>query len=180
MGTLSPTHKPDYSLTEPPVEIAPQPSWSVPGKIVSLDPWGHLVPQVFKAQIDGTAGDAGGAGLDIRPSISVTKAHIKLSEFDEASKPELGRMVIDGKVVIKSAPLMKADGTQSDAWPGVEITVSKAAIDPVWYLPGVAERFGMCVHIFYFPHRPLPPPLYPLHLYSTFTPIHCVPVLNQN
>ncbi|KZP21484.1 hypothetical protein FIBSPDRAFT_825764 [Athelia psychrophila] len=134
MGTLSPTHKPDYSLTEPPVDIPPQPSWYDPTKIVSLDPWGHLVPQVWKKEIDTD-------GLDIRPSISVTKAHIKMSEFDEAAKR--GDMVIDGKVVLKSAPLMSPDGSQSDAYPGVEITVSKAAIDPVWYLPGVAERFGI-------------------------------------
>jgi len=25
------------------------------------------------------------------------------------------------------------------------VNVSKAAVEPVWYLPGVAERFGMCV-----------------------------------
>ena len=29
--------------------------------------------------------------------------------------------------------------------PGVEVDVSKAAIEPVWHLPGVAERFGMYV-----------------------------------
>jgi len=28
---------------------------------------------------------------------------------------------------------------------GVEVAVSKAAVEPVWYLPGVAERFGMYV-----------------------------------
>lgn len=134
MGTLSPTHKPDYSQTEPPVSIPPQPSWYDPTKIVSFDPWGHLVPQVFKKEIDSD-------GLDIRPSISVTKAHMKMSEIDEAAKK--GEIEIDGKIVLRSAPLLNADGTQSDAYPGVEINISKAAVDPVWYLPGVAERFGM-------------------------------------
>ncbi len=27
--------------------------------------------------------------------------------------------------------------------PGGEVTAVKAAIEPVWYLPGVAERFGV-------------------------------------
>ena len=27
--------------------------------------------------------------------------------------------------------------------PGGDIAVTKAAIDPVWYLPGIAERFGI-------------------------------------
>jgi hypothetical protein len=30
------------------------------------------------------------------------------------------------------------------------VNVSKAAIDPVWYLPGVAERFGMYVSLSFF------------------------------
>jgi GTP cyclohydrolase N terminal len=134
MGTLSPTHKPDYSQTEPPVSIPPQPSWFDPSKIVSFDPWGHLVPQVFKKETDEL-------GLDIRPSISVTKAHMNLSEIDEAAKK--GDVQVDGKIVLQTAPLVNADGTQSDEYPGVEINISKAAVDPVWYLPGVAERFGM-------------------------------------
>jgi len=134
MGTLSPTHKPDYSQTEPPVPIPPQPSWYDPTKIVSFDPWGHLVPQVFKKEIEEQ-------GLDARPSISVTKAHMKLSEIDEAAKR--GDVKVDGKIVLQTAPLVNADGSQSDAYPGVEINISKAAVDPVWYLPGVAERFGI-------------------------------------
>jgi hypothetical protein len=43
MGTLSLTQKPDYSLTLPPIDIPPNPNWADPGKIVSFDPWGHLV-----------------------------------------------------------------------------------------------------------------------------------------
>ncbi|KAG8214313.1 GTP cyclohydrolase N terminal-domain-containing protein [Butyriboletus roseoflavus] len=134
MGTLNPTHKPDYSKTEPPVPISPQPSWYDPTKIVSFDPWGHLVPQVFKKEVDEL-------GLDIRPSIAVTKAHIKLSELDESSRK--GEINIDGRVVLRTRPLKNADGSVSDADPGIEITTSKAAVDPVWYLPGVAERFGI-------------------------------------
>ncbi|EPQ54405.1 hypothetical protein GLOTRDRAFT_76898 [Gloeophyllum trabeum ATCC 11539] len=134
MGTLSPTHKPDYSKTEPPVPIPPQPAWSDPSKIVSFDPWGHLVPQVFKHELEEL-------GLDVKPSIAVTRAHMKLSEVDETTRK--GELEIDGKILLKSRPLRNADGSESDADPGVEINVSKAAVEPVWYLPGVADRFGI-------------------------------------
>ncbi|KAJ3518449.1 hypothetical protein NMY22_g13673 [Coprinellus aureogranulatus] len=91
MGALDPTHKPDYSKTEPPVNIPFQPGWGDEKKIVSFDPWGHLVPQVFKSEMDG--------GLDIRPSIAVTKAHLKMSELDEAERK--GDLVVDGSIVLR-------------------------------------------------------------------------------
>ncbi|KAG8768989.1 Uracil-regulated protein 1 [Ceratobasidium sp. 428] len=134
MGTLSPSHQPNYHLTEPPVEIPPQKSWFDPKKIVSFDPWGHLVQQVFATEIAN--------GLDARPSIAVTKAHIKLSEIDSALSTPTG-LPIDGKIVIKSRPLLNPDGTQSSADPGIELACSKAAVEPVWWLPGCAERFGI-------------------------------------
>ncbi|TFY82749.1 hypothetical protein EWM64_g1260 [Hericium alpestre] len=134
MGTLVPNHKPDYSQTEPPVAILQQPSWSDPSKIVSFDPWGHLTPQVFRKETEEQ-------GLDIRPSIAVTRAHMKLSEIDDAARK--GDVKVDGKVVLKSQPLLNADGSVNPADPGVEINISKAAIEPVWYLPGIAERFGI-------------------------------------
>ncbi|KAG6809978.1 Uracil-regulated protein 1 [Tricholoma furcatifolium] len=134
MGALSPTHKPDYSQTEPPVSIPPQPAWSDPKKIVSLDPYGHLVPTLFRKEIEEDK-------LDVRPSIAVTKAHLKMSELDESARN--GELDIDGKIVLKSRPGMNADGTQSTLDPGVEVFVSKAAVEPVWFLPGVAERFGI-------------------------------------
>jgi hypothetical protein len=151
MGTLDPAHKPDYSKTEPPVEIPPNETWYDPKKIVSFDPWGHLVPQVYRKEIEEL-------GLDVRPSIAITKAHIKLSECDGMRLHRLhhtraltwlsesarrGDLVIDGKILLKSSPLRNPDGSVNTADPGVEINVSKAAVEPVWYLPGVAERFGM-------------------------------------
>ncbi|KAF5342722.1 hypothetical protein D9758_015866 [Tetrapyrgos nigripes] len=136
MGALNPTYKPDYTSTEPPksVEIPFVPAWADPGKIVSFDPWGHLVPKVFKKEID--------EGLDIRPSIAVTKAQLKLSEIDETVRR--GQIEIDGKIVVKSRPVRREDGSEDDTVdPGVEVSVSKAAVEPVWFLPGVAERFGI-------------------------------------
>jgi hypothetical protein len=107
---------------------------------VSFDPYGHLVPSVFRKEIEEK-------GLDIRPSIAVTRAHMKMSEIDEAARR--GEIEVDGKIVLKSRPLDNVDGSLSEAYSGVEINISKAAVEPVWYLPGVAERFGMYVSEFH-------------------------------
>ncbi len=44
--------RPDYTNTEPAVEIGPFPRWSDKKKIVAMDPWGHLAPFIFKDIID--------------------------------------------------------------------------------------------------------------------------------
>jgi GTP cyclohydrolase II len=116
-GTLDPNARPDLKDTGPLIEIGPHPQWAGSGKIVSLDPWGHRVAEDFRAGIED--------GLDIRPTIAITKARLMLPEVREAI--ELGRLSEDGSVVHA----------------GGEVGVIKAAIDPVWYLPGVAERFGV-------------------------------------
>ena len=77
----------------------------------------------------------------VKEQLVVMTAHMKLSEIDETARK--GELTIDGKILVKSQPLHNADGSVSTADPGVEIVVSKAAVEPVWYLPGVAERFGM-------------------------------------
>ena len=41
--------------------------------LVSFDSWGHPVPQVFKSHMDEQ-------GLDIRSSVTVMRAHLKMSE----------------------------------------------------------------------------------------------------
>jgi len=114
-GALDPVHVPDLTNTTPAEPLAPQPSWGDPRKIVSIDPWGHLVAEAFGAFL--------ARGYDIRPTIAVTKAHIRMPECEDAIKA--GRLKADGKI-------LKENG---------EVTVTKAAIDPVWYLPGIAERF---------------------------------------
>jgi GTP cyclohydrolase II len=63
--------------------------------------------------------------MDIRPTIAVTTAHINMPELRDAI--EAGRLTPDGDI-------LEANG---------DVRVTKAAIDPVWYLPGVAERFGI-------------------------------------
>ena len=109
--------RPDLKDTHPVVEMGPHPQWTDPSRIVSLDPWGHRVAEDFRAEIE--------SGLDIRPTIAVTRARLTLPELRDALR--LGRIQEDGVIV-------RAGG---------EVGVTKAAIDPVWYLPGVAARFGV-------------------------------------
>ncbi|MBP7844238.1 MAG: GTP cyclohydrolase II [Proteobacteria bacterium] len=116
-GQLPPEHKPDLHNTNPVVEIGPHPSWGDPKKIVSLDPWGGRVFETYK--------DYYKKGYDIRPTIAITQAHLNMMEIEEAVKEK--RIQVDGKIV-KSAK---------------EVVVTKAAIEPVWYLPGIAERYGI-------------------------------------
>jgi GTP cyclohydrolase II len=116
-GALNPIARPDLKDTSPLFEIGPHPQWCERSKIVSLDPWGHRVTDDFKAEIEG--------GLDIRPTIAITKARLTLPEIREAV--ERGRLAEDGVIVHGRG----------------EVAVIKAAIDPVWHLPGVAERFGV-------------------------------------
>ena len=42
-GQLDAAHRPDLTDTAPAVPLGPFPQWSDPERIVSLDPWGHLV-----------------------------------------------------------------------------------------------------------------------------------------
>src|SRR6185369_18041612 len=63
-------------------------------------------------------------GTDIRPTIAVTRARLDLPELQAAIAA--GRLKRDGDVVHENG----------------SVSVVKIAIDPVWYLPGVAARFG--------------------------------------
>ncbi|MQT13819.1 GTP cyclohydrolase II [Segnochrobactrum spirostomi] len=116
-GALNPIQRPDLTNTAPVIGIGPFPQWSEPGRIVSLDPWGHLSGDIFADFI--------AEGVDIRPTIAITKAHLTLPELMPLI--ESGRLPADGTVVKPSG----------------EIAVVKAAVDPVWYLPGIAERFSV-------------------------------------
>jgi GTP cyclohydrolase II len=116
-GALNPSVRPDLTDTTPVVALGPHPQWSDASKIVSLDPWGHMVAEAFKAEI--------AAGADIRPSIAVTRARLSLHEVRDAIAA--GRLSVDGAIVHESG----------------DVAVTKAALDPVWRLPGVAARFGV-------------------------------------
>ncbi|KAL9093302.1 MAG: hypothetical protein Q9165_004043 [Trypethelium subeluteriae] len=112
-------HKPDFTNTEPAAKIGPFPQWYDPKKIVAMDPLGHLAPWIFKDIIDHE-------DVEIRPTIAVTKAHMKVPELENSVKS--GRLKPDGKICLNDLG---------------ELAVTKFAVEPVWYLPGVAERFGI-------------------------------------
>jgi GTP cyclohydrolase II len=116
-GNLDRSHRPDFTDTAPAEAIGPHPQWADPKKIVSFDPYGHMIASAFADKL--------AAGIDIRPTIAVTKAHINMPELKAAI--DAGRLQPDDRILF-------ANG---------DVRVTKAAIDPVWYLPGVAERFGI-------------------------------------
>jgi GTP cyclohydrolase II len=114
---LARDHRPDLTDTAPAARIQQRSQWIDAAKIVSLDPWGHLVGEVFAEYIRN--------GLDVRPTIAITTARL--------SPPELHKLVAEGR--------LRADGRV--LLENGEIRITKAAIDPVWHLPGVAGRFGV-------------------------------------
>jgi GTP cyclohydrolase II len=115
-GALNREHRADLTNTTPTDAIGPYPQWSDPSKIVSLDPWGAEIARVFDTEL--------AAGYDIRPTIAVTKAHVILPEVIEAVQK--GRLKPDGQLLLPSGGAV----------------VTKVAVEPVWYLPEVARRFG--------------------------------------
>jgi GTP cyclohydrolase II len=116
-GKYPQQHRPDLHNTESPIPFAPQSSWFDPQKMVTLDPWGLDPQRHFKTFFD--------KGYDIRPSISVTQAHLQIPEIHQAINA--GRLKIDGKVIM----------------PNKDIKTTKVAIEPVWHLPGMAKRLGI-------------------------------------
>jgi GTP cyclohydrolase II len=115
-GALDPLRKPDLTNTAPAEPIGPHPQWFDAQRIVSIDPFGAVVAEAFASYLTD--------GYDIRPTIAVTKAHIRLPEVDDAI--DAGRLQIDGKILRT----------------GRDVVVTKAAIEPVWYLPEIAKRFA--------------------------------------
>lgn len=116
-GVLDRRHRPDLTDTQPSAGIGPFPAWSDPPRIVTLDPWGHRIASDFANERR--------QGLDIRPSIAVTDGQLRLGEIDEAMRR--GRLRADGRILSR----------------GGDIRVTKIAIEPVWYLPGIAARLGL-------------------------------------
>ncbi len=114
-GSLGRLHRADLTDTSPTDPIGPYPQWGEPGRMVSIDPWGASVQTVFADHLE--------RGYDIRPTIAVTKAHIHLPEIKQALA--FGRLQVDGKHLLEDS----------------SASVTKVAVEPVWWLPGVAARF---------------------------------------
>lgn len=83
-----------------------------------MDPFGHLTSQYYKTEIE--------EGLDVRPTIAITRAHMIVPELQEELRN--GGLKVDGRVIVNESG---------------ELNVHKAAVDPVWYLPGVAARLNV-------------------------------------
>lgn len=84
-----------------------------------MDPIGHLSPWLFSGLIRDES-------IHIRPTIAITKAHMKVPEIEQSVRQ--GRLSVDGKICLNESG---------------ELAVTKFAVEPVWYLPGVADRFGI-------------------------------------
>ncbi|MGI9334051.1 MAG: GTP cyclohydrolase II [Gammaproteobacteria bacterium] len=116
-GKLDPVHRADLTDTSPAESIGPFQQWHDAQKIVSMDPYGHLIGDVFAEELE--------QGVDIRPTVAVTKARVNMPEINQAISD--GRLAADGTVLNERG----------------DVRVTKAAIEPVWYLPGIAERFAV-------------------------------------
>jgi GTP cyclohydrolase II len=116
-GSLDPIHKADLTNTTPTAAIGPFRQWAEPERIVSLDPYGHVVAEAFAELL--------AEGIEVRPTIAVTKARISVPELRHAIAA--GRLRPDQRILTEAG----------------EANVTKAAVEPVWYLPGVAARFGV-------------------------------------
>jgi GTP cyclohydrolase II len=114
-GNLTRGHRADLTDTSPTDLVGPYPQWGDASKMVSIDPWGASVQSVYADYL--------AEGVDIRPTIAVTKAHVHLPEIKQALA--FGRLQVDGKFLLEDA----------------SAAVTKIAVEPVWWLPGVAERF---------------------------------------
>ena len=89
--------------------------WCNSAQIVSLDPWGHRIAEDFAPEI--------ATGLDIRPTIAVTRARLSVPELNV---PGNWSLKADGKIVRES-----------------RTSPSRRQPSILWYLPGIAERFGV-------------------------------------
>lgn len=116
-GAFPQDHIPDLTNTSPTVNVTPKPAWFDAKKIISLDPWGASIDEVFCEDLK--------QGVNIQPSIAITQAHLTLPEIYEAV--DKGRLKPDGEILKENK----------------DVFVTKVAIEPVWYLPGIAKRFGI-------------------------------------
>lgn len=116
-GDLQADHRPDLSNTQPVVKIGPNANWYDPDKIVTIDPWGAEVFNVFGNHIR--------KGIDIRPTMAITQARLNMPEI--RAHIDSQRLKIDGKILTLAK----------------DANVHKIAIENVWYLPGIAKRFGI-------------------------------------
>ena len=94
--------------------IGPYPQWVEPSAIVSIDPFGAVSGAFRKIR----------GGLRHPPHHRGDEGAHPLPELDGAAA---GRLSVDGRILLASGSMV----------------VTKAAIEPGWWLPEIAERFGV-------------------------------------
>ena len=114
----SPIARPDLTNTSPVVDDRPVPAMVGAGAHRLARPVGPSRRRRFSQPRSPRA------STSARPSRSPRRGSPS-PELDEAV--EAGRLKVDGKIVQDTG----------------DVAVTKAAIEPVWYLPGIAERFGV-------------------------------------
>jgi GTP cyclohydrolase II len=110
-------HKPDLTHTSALIKIGPCAAWEQPDKIVSLDPWGANITEYFQQEL--------AEGYDIHPTIAITNGHLRIPEIEQAI--QTGRLQVDHRILTQT----------------MDVCATKIAIEPVWYLPGIAKRFSI-------------------------------------
>ncbi len=113
-GQLDPKHQPNLQHTDPVTAIPPNAAWRSRDRIITLDPWGAVTTSVFASLYE--------QGDNIRPTIAITRATLNMPELQQAV--QAGDLQPDGEILL----------------PDGGLRVTKIAIEPVWYLPGIAER----------------------------------------
>ena len=116
-GAFPKMHRPQLTNTEGTFHFKSCPSWFDKTKIVTLDPFGADVNIHFKKFLE--------EGYNVKPTIAVTQAHLHIPEVREAVKE--GRLKVDGKIIKEDC----------------SVKCTKVALEPVWYLPGMAERLNV-------------------------------------
>lgn len=117
-GNLDPNFYPDFTNTQPTFQPPQQPAWGDATKIVAMDPFGHNAQFLYKNNLS--------EGVDVRPTIAITRAHMRIAEIVESIKANT--LSVDGEVIVNALG---------------DVKVTKVAVEPVWYVPGVAARFGV-------------------------------------
>jgi GTP cyclohydrolase I-like protein len=89
---LTRDYSPDFTNTQPVVDIGPHPQWADPKKIVTFDPWGHLAYSRFKTIMEEehcvflplstfrVPANLGTQTVEVRPTIAITKAYMKVQQ----------------------------------------------------------------------------------------------------
>ncbi|KAF5641680.1 GTP cyclohydrolase II [Fusarium sp. NRRL 25303] len=116
-GDLPFGFQPDFANTQPTFDFPYQPAWGDATKIVSMDPFGHDIVKHYGQHLEDR--------LDVRPTIAVTRATMRVAEIVDSMR--LGRLKADGSTVLNEAG---------------DVQVTKVAVEPVVLRRALFEHTG--------------------------------------